>query len=89
VGLTVAIQDLVASYGMGQDLHQAGQDNDVLSQWENVFAPDAVIDTGAVGAPSAMNLREYAELCVDPPWTARRACRCATTPGSIARVTPR
>jgi hypothetical protein len=44
--------------GLGQDLHQTGQDNDVLAQWEEVFTPDAAIDVSAVGGPSAMTLRE-------------------------------
>src|SRR5260370_4291991 len=61
-----AIQDLIAAYGLGQDLHQAGQDNDVLAQWEEVFAPDAVIDASAVGAPNAMTLSEYAHMLRGP-----------------------
>jgi hypothetical protein len=61
-----AIQDLIAAYGLGQDLHQAGQDNDVLAQWEEVFAPDAVIDASAVGGPSAMTLSEYAHMLRGP-----------------------
>jgi hypothetical protein len=61
-----AIQDLIAVYGLGQDLHQAGQDNDVLAQWAEVFAPDAVIDTSAVGGPSAMTLSEYAHMLRGP-----------------------
>jgi hypothetical protein len=41
-----AIQDLIAAYGLGQDLHQDG-DNDVLAQWDQVFAPDATVDYSA------------------------------------------
>lgn len=62
----LAIQDLVASYGLGQDLHQTGDDNDVLAQWRKIFAADAVIDASAVGAPAAMSLQEYAELLRGP-----------------------
>ena len=60
------IQDLLAAYGLGHDLHQAGQDNDVLAQWRDVFAPDAVIDASAVGASGSLTLAAYAELLRGP-----------------------
>ncbi|MCU1494201.1 MAG: hypothetical protein JWO62_1965 [Acidimicrobiaceae bacterium] len=62
----LAIQDLIAKYGMGQDLHQADDDQDVLQQWLEIFAPDAVLDASAVGGPAAMTLQEYAELLRGP-----------------------
>ncbi len=49
----VEIQDLVTRYGLGQDLHQDG-DNDVMSQWADVFTPDATLDYSAAGAPPAL-----------------------------------
>lgn len=60
------IQDLLAAYGLGHDLHQASQDNNVLAQWRDVFTPDAVIDASAVGASSSLTLAEYAELLRGP-----------------------
>ena len=60
------IQDLLAAYGLGHDLHQASQDNNVLAQWRDVFTPDAVIDASAVGASSSLTLVEYAELLRGP-----------------------
>jgi hypothetical protein len=40
-----AIQDVIAKYGLGQDLHQGdNEDQNMLAQWAEVFAPDAVID---------------------------------------------
>ena len=60
------IQDLLAAYGLGHDLHQASQDNNVLAQWQDVFTPDAVIDASAVGASSSLTLTEYAELLRGP-----------------------
>jgi len=44
------IQDLVTRYGLGQDLHQNGN-NDVLAEWDEVFAPGATVDYSATGAP--------------------------------------
>jgi hypothetical protein len=57
------IQDLIATYGLGQDLHQPPDENqDILEEWSRVFAPDAVIDTSAGGGPGSMNLESLAEL---------------------------
>jgi SnoaL-like domain len=61
-----AIQDLIGKYGLGQDLHQAGRDQNVLEQWSEIFAPDAVVDASAVGGPEALSLLQYAELLRGP-----------------------
>lgn len=35
-----AIQDVIAGYGLGQDLHQGdNEDQDMLAQWARVFTP--------------------------------------------------
>jgi hypothetical protein len=48
----IEIQDLMARYGMGQDLHQPYlSEQDVLEQWDDVFTPDATVDYSASGAP--------------------------------------
>lgn len=58
----IEIQDKIALYGLGQDLHQADSgDSDVLAQWGEIFAPDATIDA-TDGAGRVFDLREYAEL---------------------------
>ena len=60
------IQDQIALYGLGQDLHQPDSgDNDVLAQWSQVFAPDAVIDCTDVGM-GTFTLQQYAELMRGP-----------------------
>jgi hypothetical protein len=43
----IEIQDLMVRYGLGQDLHEDG-DNNVLQQWDTVFAPDATVDYSVV-----------------------------------------
>jgi hypothetical protein len=43
----IEIQDLIVRYGLGQDLHEDG-DNNVLEQWDSVFAPDATADYSVV-----------------------------------------
>jgi hypothetical protein len=56
------IQDQVALYGLGQDLHQADSgDADVLAQWSRLFTPDALIDATDAGG-QVLGLQEYAEL---------------------------
>jgi hypothetical protein len=60
-----AIQDLIAAYGLGQDLHQDG-DNDVLTEWDQVFAPDARVDYTAAGAPADLPYKELAALMRGP-----------------------
>jgi SnoaL-like protein len=58
----IEIQDKVALYGLGQDLHQAdGGDGNVLAQWGELFTPDAKIDATDAGA-GVFELDEYAEL---------------------------
>jgi SnoaL-like domain len=54
------IQDVIQRYGVGQDDHQGGADNDVLAEWIDVFTPDATVDYSASGhaGPSA----SYREL---------------------------
>lgn len=47
----IEIQDLMVRYGLGQDLHEDG-DNDVLEQWDSVFAPEARVDYSVAGARS-------------------------------------
>ncbi|MFE5501272.1 nuclear transport factor 2 family protein [Amycolatopsis japonica] len=60
------IQDLVTRYGLGQDLHQDG-DNAVLEQWDQVFAPDATVDYSAAGASLAgIGHRELADAMRGP-----------------------
>jgi hypothetical protein len=62
----VEIQDLVMRYGLGQDLHQNG-DNNVLEQWDEVFAPDATVDYSAAGASlEGIGYRELAEAMRGP-----------------------
>ena len=44
------IQDKVALYGLGQDLHQPDDANkNVLEQWGDLFTPDATIDVTSLG----------------------------------------
>ncbi|OLT05647.1 hypothetical protein BJF90_01075 [Pseudonocardia sp. CNS-004] len=58
----IEIQDKVALYGLGQDLHQADSgDGNVLAQWGELFTLDAEIDATDAGA-KVFGLREYAEL---------------------------
>jgi hypothetical protein len=60
------IQDLVTRYGLGQDLHQDGDDN-VLEHWDEVFAPDATVDYSVTGAPlDGIGYRELAEVMRGP-----------------------
>ena len=59
----IAIQDLMARYGLGQDLHQPDDaSQNVLEQWSQVFSDDAVIDASSVGYDSHIGLKAYAEL---------------------------
>lgn len=56
------IQDKVALYGLGQDLHQADSgDPNILEQWGQLFTADAEIDATAAGG-LRYNLNDYAEL---------------------------
>jgi hypothetical protein len=58
----IEIQDKIALYGLGQDMHQADSgDGNVLAQWDQLFTPDVKIDATAAGA-KVFELREYAEL---------------------------
>jgi hypothetical protein len=50
------IQDLVLRYGLGQDLHEDG-DNNVIEQWATVFSPDGVADYAVTGNPDLANIR--------------------------------
>lgn len=59
----LAIQDLIATYGLGQDLHEPDDLNqNIMEEWSRVFAPDAVIDTSAVGGDAQVSLSDYAEM---------------------------
>ncbi|MFJ9914955.1 nuclear transport factor 2 family protein [Actinacidiphila glaucinigra] len=49
------IQDLIVRYGLGQDLHEDG-DNNVLEQWDTVFAPEATVDYSAAGGPQLQDI---------------------------------
>ena len=53
------IQDLIMRYGLGQDLHENG-DNEVLQEWDEVFAPEGTVDYSITGAP--LNGIGYREL---------------------------
>jgi hypothetical protein len=54
------IQDLVARYGLGQDLHQ--NDGNVSEEWNDVFAPDATVDYSVAGPPAGTSVPELVEL---------------------------
>ncbi|WP_413810648.1 nuclear transport factor 2 family protein [Streptomyces sp. OE57] len=56
----LAIQDLIVRYGLGQDLHEDG-DNNVLEQWDTVFAPGATVDYSVTGDASLKGL-DYRKL---------------------------
>lgn len=43
------IQDVIQRYGIGQDDHQGGRGNDVLTQWDEVFTEDATVDYTIAG----------------------------------------
>lgn len=59
----ITIQDLIGKYGLGQDLHQPDdKDQNVLEQWSQVFASDAVIDASSVGYGDRIDLIAYAEM---------------------------
>jgi hypothetical protein len=56
------IQDKIALYGLGQDLHQSGAENkNILEQWNDLFTPDATIDVTSLDV-GKFGLHEYAEL---------------------------
>jgi hypothetical protein len=59
------IQDLVTRYGLGQDLHQDG-DDDVLREWREVFAPEATVDYSAAGAPASLTPDQLAAAMRGP-----------------------
>lgn len=55
------IQDKIALYGLGQDLHQTPENNNVLEQWSHMFADDAVIDMSQTQfGLGSLSVREYA-----------------------------
>ncbi|MGW5136204.1 nuclear transport factor 2 family protein [Streptomyces sp. NPDC004135] len=51
----IEIQDLMVRYALGQDLHEDG-DNDVLEQWDTVFAPEATVDYSAAGTSALKDI---------------------------------
>jgi hypothetical protein len=58
----IEIQDKIALYGLGQDLHQADSGGgNVLAQWGELFTPDAEIDA-TDGLDTVFDLQAYAEL---------------------------
>jgi ketosteroid isomerase-like protein len=59
----IAIQDIIAKYGLGQDLHQGNNnDQDPMAQWAEVFSPDAVIDASDVGQSAEIGLEDYIDF---------------------------
>ncbi|WP_020502485.1 nuclear transport factor 2 family protein [Sciscionella marina] len=61
------IQDVIARYGLGQDLHQPHDENlDVLEHWADVFSEDAVLDYSEAGMPAAMSRADLADLMRGP-----------------------
>jgi hypothetical protein len=63
----IEIQDVIARYGLGQDLHEDG-DNDVLAQWDDVFTPDGVADYSSTGVPelAGIGFRELVDFMRKP-----------------------
>jgi len=63
----VEIQDVIARYGLGQDLHKDG-DNDVLQQWDDVFAPNGAVDYSSTGVPQldCIGFRELVDFMRGP-----------------------
>ncbi|QUQ63695.1 nuclear transport factor 2 family protein [Kutzneria sp. CA-103260] len=59
------IQDIVVRYGLGQDLHQSG-DNNVLAEWDQVFTPESTVDYSAAGTPSGIGYKELADIMRRP-----------------------
>jgi SnoaL-like domain len=59
------IQDLIARYALGQDLHIDG-DNDVLDEWKHIFATDAKLDYSVAGAPSPISPEQIVEIMRGP-----------------------
>jgi hypothetical protein len=56
------IQDKIALYGLGQDLHQPDAANkNLLEEWSRLFTPDVQIDLTSLGL-KVFTLQEYAEL---------------------------
>jgi SnoaL-like protein len=51
----IEIQDVIARYGLGQDLHENG-DNNVLEQWDDVFTADGVANYSSTGVPELANI---------------------------------
>lgn len=44
----IDIQDVIARYSLGQDMHQ-GEDTNILEQWDRTFSPDGEVDYSAAG----------------------------------------
>ncbi len=63
----IEIQDVIARYGLGQDLHEDG-DNDVRAQWDEVFTPDGVADYSSTGVPelASIGFRELVDFMRRP-----------------------
>jgi len=63
----IEIQDVIARYGLGQDLHEDG-DNDVLAQWDCVFTPDGTVDYSSTGVSelAAIDYRELVDFMRSP-----------------------
>ena len=59
------IQDLVARYALGQDLHIDG-DNAVLDEWKHIFTADAKLDYSVAGAPTSISPEQIVEIMRGP-----------------------
>jgi hypothetical protein len=56
-------KDVIAKYGVGQNLHQGdNEDQNMPAQWAEVFAPDAVIDASDVGLSAEIGLAELVDF---------------------------
>ncbi|WP_051342187.1 nuclear transport factor 2 family protein [Pseudonocardia spinosispora] len=63
----IEIQDVIARYALGQDLHQPHSDNlNVLEHWSDVFSEDAVLDYSEAGMPAAMSRDDLADVMRGP-----------------------
>ena len=56
------IQDVIARYGLGQDLHLPENDPSPADQWNDVFADDAIIDYSEVGFPPSVTVAELTTM---------------------------
>ncbi|GII34590.1 nuclear transport factor 2 family protein [Planotetraspora mira] len=75
-----AIQDLIAAYGLGQDLHQSGQDNDVSPSGRR-SSPRTQSSTPVRSAGRAQSAcGSMRSCCAGRGWTVPGGCPCLSTP---------